>query len=195
MTLYDNNTYSFDDCSIFNLCEINIPNSWSEMFGTNRLRSYNYGKLVRLMASLNQQNIIPYRFIPESEKFNSNLIKHANQLLIKTKINPAFMDLVFKKEVIESLKFSFKGVLKVFNTIQKNDNFQNIKQFFEQNCQVPTNVPNNDDCKIIGGLNSFNCLGNKFFISADNHFRNNCDLIKQEWNITIVPEHECHLLC
>lgn len=128
MALPESNLYSFDDCSILNLCEIYIPKS-HQFLVNNKERIYcnNYNKLNSLLQWLRVKCISPYKFIP-SENFEKNLFRVAEELLEHNQINITFFGDVFRKEIIEQLKSFYKKLVD-FRDIQKTDKFFHVKDF------------------------------------------------------------------
>ena len=70
-------------------------------------------------------------------------------------------------------------------------------QTFENNLlklNKEDNMPQDDDLKIIAGYCKYECSGNKYLITEDEHFWGYADLIIKNFNIHTVKEWECHTL-
>lgn len=75
------NVYAFDDCSILNLCEVEIPNAFRGVIGKNKLTSENFIKLNLLVSKLDKK----FRFVPSTIK--NNIVKTARKLIEQERLN------------------------------------------------------------------------------------------------------------
>ena len=81
--------------------------------------------------------------------------------------------------------------------IVKDKKIDGIKQIFEGNLRELSkkdSIPQDDDLKIIAGYYKYECDGNKYLITEDEHFWGYSDLILKNFNIYVVKEWECHTL-
>lgn len=188
------NTYAFDDSSILKLCTVNIPNSFQIFFQKKILTARNYNKLKLLIDKLTIQDISKFRFVP-AENIEDNTIKVANQIL--EGYNIQMLGNVFKAEITDQLT-EFNGqIRKEFLEIVKDEEIYGIKPTFESNLKELSkedNMPQDDDLKIIAGYCKYECGGNKYLITEDEHFWGYSDLILKNFNIYVVKEWECHTL-
>jgi len=186
-----NCNYAFDDCSILNMCSVEIPAPFRDIFKADRLYSPNFIKLNDFSNYLKSNKNIPYRFIPSN--FEKNSIRVAKELLAKKSINP-LMVRGLNSKIIDYLNEFSEKVKQDFQTIQKSDNITNLKHLFTKSEQKLTregNIPEDDDLKIMKGYEEFCCLGKKLLISMDEHFWGYKDLIFKELGIIIIPEWDC----
>ena len=188
------NTYAFDDSSILKLCAIIIPNSFKVFFQKKELTARNYPKLKLLIDKLAMQGIPKFRFVP-AKNIDENIIKAANQIL--EGYNIQMLRTVFKVDVIDQLTGFNDQIRKEFLEIIKDEKIDGIKQTFENNLRELSkedNTPQDDDLKIIIGYYRYECDGNKYLITEDEHFWGYSDLIIKNFNIYVVKEWECHTL-
>jgi len=188
------NTYAFDDSSILKLCTVNIPNSFQIFFQKKILTARNYNKLKLLIDKLTMQDIPKFRFVP-AENIEDNIMKVANQIL--EGYNIQMLGIVFKTEIIDQLTEFNDQIRKEFLEIVKDGDIYGIKQTFESNLKElnkEDNMPQDDDLKIIAGYSRYECDGNKYLITEDEHFWGYGDLILKNFNIYVVKEWECHTL-
>lgn len=202
MVLNSKSIYSFDDCSILNLCEIPIPPSHQFLFSNRqKITTQNYEKLNSLLKALRDDEIKPYKFIP-SNNLSRNLFQAAVQLMEDNSLNVNFLPDTFSKETIDHLNSFYSFIQDDFEDITKSDDFISIKLFFQNNERTLrksrrpeyTNIPEDDDCMILAGLYEYQ-IGNdgeKHLISADEHFWGYDDLIKVNYGIIIVKEYQSH---
>ena len=188
------NTYAFDDSSILKLCTIIIPNSFQIFFQKKILTARNYPKLKLLIDKLANHSLPKFRFVP-AENIEDNIIKVANQILEGYSIQ--ILGIVFKVEIIDQLTEFNDQIRKEFLEIIKDEQIGGIKQIFESNLRELSkedNMPQDDDLKIIAGYYKYECDGNKYLITEDEHFWGYSDLILKNFNIYVVKEWECHTL-
>ena len=188
------NTYAFDDSSILKLCTISIPASYQIFFKKKILTARNYPKLKLLIDKLANHSLPKFRFVP-AENIEDNIIKEVNKIL--EGYNIQMLGTVFKVDIIDQLT-GFNGqIRKEFLEIIKDEEIDGIKQTFESNLRELSkkdNTPQDDDLKIIAGYYKYECDGNKYLITEDEHFWGYSDLILKNFNIYVVKEWECHTL-
>jgi len=188
------NTYAFDDCSILKLCSVHIPAAFQAFFHKTSMTAKNGNNVKALIDKLEAAGYPKYRFVP-SENMEGNIIKVANQLL--EGYNIRMLPPVFKYEVIGQLK-EFNGrINEEFLKINKDENIEGIKQMFKQSIRELSkqdSMPQDDDLKIIQGYCKFECAGDKYLITEDEHFWGYADLILKRYNIYVVKEWEGHTL-
>lgn len=203
MSIKENNIYSFDDCCILNLCKVPVPPSYRHLIGDkDKICSKNREKIRLLIDSLEKKEMYPFRFVP-SNNLERNLLKVAENLIKSNIQNPSLMPDIFYIETVNHLK-SFLEKIKNFKDISKSDNFTSVRTFFQTNerelikNRQPqyTNIPEDDDCKILMGLYEHEVDGEceKHLITADEHFWRYSDLIESTYGILVVKEWECHHL-
>lgn len=188
------NTYAFDDSSILKLCKISIRASYQIFFPKRILTARNYPKLKLLIDKLERYGHPKFRFVP-AENIEDNIIKVANQILEGYSIQ--MLGNVFKVEIIDQLTEFNDQVRKEFLEIVKDEKIDGIKQTFESNLRELSkddDIPQDDDLKIIAGYYKYECDGNKYLITEDEHFWGYSDLILKNFNIHVVKEWECHTL-
>jgi len=188
-----NDTIAFDECSILHLCEIRIPNSFKIFFDKDNLVHKNFPKLNQLMNRLDFRGINKYLFEPSN--LESNIIKVANEYLSKEGNQVIILGPTLKAQIIEQLNDFIEKKIDEFLTIKKDDDINTIKQIFldnAKNLKKQGDMPQDDDLKIISGFNKFISTGRKFLISEDEHFWGYIDLIKNNFNINVIKEWECH---
>lgn len=186
--------YAFDDCSILKLCEIKIPNSHQIFFDKKILATKHHSKLKIAIQKLDNYKVHKYRFVP-SENIEQNIIKVANQIL--EGYNIQMLGNMFKSEIVEQLEYFNEKIVEDFEEIPKNDDIDKIKEIFvnsERELTKERNIPEDDDFKIIAGYYKFDCKGNKYLITEDEHFWGYSDLISENFKIYIVEEWKCHLI-
>lgn len=192
------NNYAFDDCSILNMCEIEIPEAFRVIVGKNKLQSKGFAKLNSLINKLNELNIKKYKFVPTD--VNDKIVKVAGDLIADAQISLHVFKgfgLTFKEKVIDQLEqFSIK-IDEEFHCVEKDENISTIKTFFENNLESlkrEKNMPEDDDLMIIAGYKKQSCDGKKYLISKDEHFWGYKDLILNEFSIKVVAEWNCDKL-
>lgn len=199
MVLSKENIYAFDECSIIHLCEIRIPESHRVFCKNKEILTYrNFSELSKFTNKLKENKISIYKFIPSS--FENNLIKSVNNLLLDNNLNIQMLGRVFKTEINEQIT-EFLENLEGFEDILKSDNIVKIKQLFCDNERELkkfrrgySNVPEDDDCKILKGFLNYRTSGEKFLITEDEHFFGYSDLIYSNFAITIIEESQCAVL-
>ena len=188
------NTHAFDDSSILKFCTISIRASFQIYFEKKILTTRNYPKLKLFVDKLAKHNLPKYRFVP-AENIEDNIMKVANQIL--EGYNIQMLGTVFKVEVIDQLTEFYDQIKKEFLEIIKDEEIDGIKQTFESNLRELSkedDMPQDDDLKIIAGYHKYECDGNKYLITEDEHFWGYSDLILKNFNIYVVKEWECHTL-
>ena len=186
-------TIAFDECSILHLCEIRIPNSFRVFFSKKKLVHRNFSKLNQLINKLEFKGIGKYRFDPLN--IESNIIKAANEYLSKEGSQVMILGEVLKAQILDQLDDFIEKKIAGFKTIDKNEDIDAIKQIFldnEKDLKKQENIPEDDDLKIISGFDKFISSGRKFLVSEDEHYWGYCGLIKDNFNINIMKEWECH---
>lgn len=190
MTLSRANLYSFDDCSIINQCEVKILPAFVSSFGIDKLCSENFKKLKKLSGELDNKEIPKYRFIPSNVE--SNMIKATEKLISQHEITFLLDEL--KENILKQLEDLFKQIVKEYSIIEKADEFSSIQELFIKNerpLKRRGNIPEDDDCKILKALESFECEGIKYIITEDEHFWGYKDMILSELRITAIEEWRC----
>ncbi|MFH0752871.1 MAG: hypothetical protein V1914_04750 [archaeon] len=197
MEISEKNTYAFDECSVLHLCKIEIPGSF-RVFCDNKeeIAAKNFEKLSSFIALLNTNKIAPYRFIPD-DMLNNNLLNSMNGLIETNGINVTMLPDVFKMQLIDQVQEFFNS-LSNFEFIHKKEDYTAIKEFFKINERRLSksergysNIPEPDDCKILAGFIEHQSEGDKFLITEDEHFWGYTDLIKEAYNVQVIPEWEC----
>ena len=95
------------------------------------------------------------------------------------------------------LKNFINSTINEYETIEKDDNINAIKEIFQNNergLKKETNIPEDDDMKIIAGYKKYECEGKKYFITEDEHFWGYSDLILDHFNIHVIEEWKCNLI-
>lgn len=181
--------FSFDDCSILNQCIITIPEAYKMFFDNkSQLRFKNYDRLRILVKKLEELKINKYRYIPTSILLNLN--KRFEEL-VKPYRNSIFMIKVLRQNIIEQFNKHLEELESTYISIKKNEEIEGIKKLFENHekkLSKESNLPEDDDLKILSGLHSFSCSGKKYLISQDEHFWGYKDLILNNWNIHVIEE-------
>ena len=147
------------------------------------------------MDAINSMSLQIYRF--EFEDIEKNVISVANELLENTG-NVSILPQAFKAKIIEQIE-EFKNSVEIdFIIIPKDSNINRIIQLFKDNekeLKKDTNIPNDDDCAVLGGYIKFSLgEGRKYLISHDEHFWGYKSLIKNNFDIIVVEEWNCHIL-
>jgi hypothetical protein len=188
--------YAFDECSILHLCKIVIPATYTVYFSKEKLTFKNYFKLNALTDKLDHDEIPKYRFEPSN--MDKNIIKVADELLAEEGNQVMILGRVLKAQIIDQLEEFAEDVMIGFKKILKKDNISVIRKLFmdnEKKLKKTTNVPSDDDLKIIAGYCDFDSAGDKHLITEDEHFWGYADLIFKNFNIKIIKEWECDKLC
>lgn len=189
---------SFDDCSILNTCEVEIPKACRIFVGKDKLKSENFSKLNLLINKLDSLKITKFRFVPSTIK--DNIIKVANKLIEDEGINIHQIRNwahSFKAEIIGRLEQFGERIKNNFEEIKKNEDINVIKKIFVDNgreLRKERNIPEEDDLKIIAGYMSYNSKEEKYLITQDEHFWRYKDLILKEFNIIVIEEWNCDKL-
>jgi hypothetical protein len=184
--------YSFDDCSILHLCEVQIDEAFRIFIGKDKISHKNCKKLKELIQKLESNDIPIHKFEPSSVE--KNIVKVADDLLSYFG-NVRMLGSVFKTQVIEQLENFIEDIKTKFLIIYKNDDIQEIKEIFIKNKVELTkgeDIPKDDDLKIISGYCHFEKEGNKFLISEDEHFWGYKTLVLDRFNIQVIEEWNCH---
>lgn len=190
-----NNTYSFDDSSILNTYEVEIPKAYKIFVGRGKLRSKNFSELNLLIGKLNSLKIIKYRFVPSN--IQDNIIKVANSLIEDEKINIHMITNLarpFRESIIDQLEQFSEAIKDNFGEIKKHDDINSIKAFFVDNkrqLKKEKNMPEDDDMRIISGYIKYHTKEEKHLITQDEHFWGYSDLILKEFGIVITEEWNC----
>ena len=184
MALGADNIYSFDDCSILHQASIKIPEGFKKFFDYDSLHHQNFNILRKLSENLKNGRIRKYRFVPSD--IETTIIKVGNELLSKCG-NVLILGVTFKSKVLAQLKEFIDVTTKEYGQITKDDDI-------EKQLNKEKNIPEDDDLKIIAGYNKFDCEGNKYFITEDEHFWGYSDLILDNFKINVIKEWECHLI-
>jgi len=185
-------TFAFDDCSIFHLCQLKPRAAFSKFFGS-QISHKHFEKLSSLLRHARQKNIERGRFVP-AEEFDANVMKSYSDLLEKFG-NVQILGHVFKKEMIEQLMAFYESIKQEFQEILKSDDIRAVKQLIEQNkrqLKKGRSMPGEDDLKIIVGYAKHQAPGKKFLISEDEDFWGYKDLYQREFKIFVVEEWNCH---
>lgn len=185
------NIYSFDDCSILNMCEIEMPKAFKGTIGKDKLNSKNFTKLNLLISKLKKK----FRFVPSTIK--DNIVKTARNLIEQEQLNVQILGKVFELQIMEQLDEFSSKIEEDFEEIQKNENINSVKLFFtnnERKLKKERNLPEDDDLMIIAGYVDYASDGEKHLITEDEHFWGYKDLILKEFNITITEERNCNKL-
>lgn len=194
MALSTPNVYSFDDCSILHQANIKIPEGFKKFFDCDSLHHKNFNVLRNLSKNLKKRGIKKHRFVPSN--IETNIIKVGNELLSKCG-NVLILGITFKSKVLLQLKEFIDLTNNEYEEIIKDDDIDKIKEVFvnnEKQLNKDTNIPKDDDLKIIAGYYKYECDGNKYLITEDEHFWGYSDLILKNFNIYVVKEWECHTL-
>ena len=186
------NAYSYDNSSVLNHIEIPIPKS-HHFIGKTVLKPRNADSLKKLSLNLKEQGIPKYRFEPVN--WDNSVVTHMNNL-IKTSLGESatFMFGTLRAEIMKTIKQNIQGIEKEYLVIQKNENIAGIKRMFEESEKEilgKTNIPEKEDCEILSGLKEFKSEGTKYLITADKHFHEYKEIIKEHTNILIVEENNC----
>ena len=187
--------YAFDDCSIFHMCKLNIKYAFKPFFKEEFITHRNYNHLSLLLKYLKEKSKIKAKFVP-CENFEKNILKSYDDLLIKQG-NIQILGESFKKSILEQLEQFYEELVKEFKDIEKDDDIDSIKTFFvsnERQLNKNPKIPEDDDLKIISAYFKFACIGNKYFISEDEHFWGYEDLIKDKYKFIVIKEWECYKL-
>ncbi len=185
--------YSFDDCSILNTCEVEIPRAYRFFSRKDKLRSRNFSKLNLLITKLNSLKITKFRFVPST--IQNNIVGAARQLIEEEEINTQMLGRNFEAQIMGQLEEFSSKIEKEFEGIEKNEDIDLIKKFFSANEKgliKEKNLPEDDDMKILSGYINFQNEGRKYFITHDEHFWGYKDLILKEFKIMVVEEWNCN---
>ncbi|MCK5283249.1 MAG: hypothetical protein KAK00_07610 [Nanoarchaeota archaeon] len=188
------NIYAFDDCSILHQANIEIPEAFKRFFDYDCLHYDNYKKLRNLSENLKKKNVKKHRFIPSN--IETSIIKVGNELLSKCGY-VQMLGTTFKSKVLIQLKDFVDSTIDGYEEIEKNDNINDAKRIFlvnERELKKGTNIPEDDDFKIIAGYQKYEYGGKKYFITEDEHFWGYSDLILDNFEIHIIEEWRCHLI-
>ncbi len=185
--------FAFDECSILNQCEVNIPKSHRIFVGKDFLKPKNSSKLNVMVSKIDSMNFQKYKFTPSN--FETNIIKVARELIEEERINVSMLGLTFEAEIIDQLEEFISGINQNYQNINKSENIGEIKTFFinhERELKKERNIPEDDDLMIIAGYDLFETNSKKNLVSADEHFWGYADLIENKYKIFIIKEWECH---
>ncbi len=195
MTLTNSNSYAFDECSALKLCKIDVPESFQLFFG-KVIKPKNHDVIKGLTDALDQQEINRKLFIPSNLRHNS--IKSTNEILTNLG-HVQMLGKTFKAEVLKQIEDFCDTLSDNFEFINKSENINSIKQIFINNEREMTrpdksNIPEDDDLKIISGYKDIKCTGIKYLITEDEHFWGYTDIIQNNFTISVVKEWECNIL-
>jgi hypothetical protein len=190
------NVYALDECSILHLCKLKIPGGFIKFYDKQNLVHGHYDILKEFISKLDLKKIPKYRFEPSNIK--QNALKVANELLIKQGnqiLVLGTMGSVLKAQLIDQLEEFKDTISSEFKTILKKDEINSIKNIFVNNKRELTkesDIPENDDLKIIAGYIDLECESSKYLISDDEHFWGYKDLIKNNFGINVIEEWSCN---
>lgn len=188
------NAYSFDDCSILHQANINIPKGFRKFFESDSLHHQNFNALRNLSKSLKKKEIKKHRFVPSD--IETNIIKVGDELLSKCG-NVLMLGITFRSQVLMQLKEFIDLTAREYGEIAKDDEIDKIKEIFadnERELKKERNMPEDDDFKIIAGYQKYDCAGDKYLITEDEHFWGYSGLISENFKIQIIKEWECHII-
>jgi len=189
------NCYAFDECSILNTCKIVIPGAFVYLFKQKEFFSKNHYKLNKLISALESNEIPKYKFFPGN--FDAHILERVEEILAERGVNPLMFDNLRTGLIIQLEEF-IQAINTSYQNINKSDDITLIRKIFHDNekkLKRGSNIPEDDDCKILAGYQKIDCSGIKYLISADEHFWGYDDLIAKNCSINVVSERECDSLC
>ena len=192
--------YCFDDCTIINSADFEIPPSHLKQFSQGFLDFENTKKIRGLYNDIDEAGLKRYRFVPD-RKFKKNTVKSIRNLI--KKYCPKQIKFL-EAEIVDQADLFYEEIRDDFVELEKSDDIVQIQEFFKKhetplkktrrNPQKYNNIPEPDDCQILASLVRYSTGLQKTFISADEHFWAYGEEIKGTFNIEVVQESDCNTL-
>lgn len=198
-----NNIYSFDDCTILNLCKITVPKAYFIFVGQNKITHKDHEKIDSLITILKKHGIPRYKFIPTTMK--DKILYVAGQRIENTGLDLQRIKGFkrnFKAFIIDELEKFSSEIDEQFDVIEKDNDIDYLKELFKENERElkkgrekkEKNISEDDDLSILKGLMNKEVEGKKYLISHDEHFWGYKDLIKGNSSIIVIEEWNCNNL-
>jgi hypothetical protein len=196
---FSDKLYSFDECTVLNSFAITLPSGIARLYGKSVLKSRNHDKIATLLSGIRTQGRTPHRFIPSSN-LDHHLFLVGEELIETAGLSSAVMMFKTLKITILDQLNEHLSTIQGWATIEKCPDFEDVHDLFISNERPLTkakrgcsNIPEDDDCKILKGLMKFQTSDDKLLITADEHFWGYKDIIQSVCSIHIVEEWACHL--
>lgn len=194
--------YALDDNIILDNCTFQVPKGYQKKCnGKTELTHEDKNKIQKLVDFLESKQIKPIRFVNEipevrDESLTQRYIKTTNELLETFGLSTKTKDMTLYAEFTFQLEEFLDEVNENFELVLKSDEFEDVKSFFEKNekeLKRETNIPENDDCKILKAYFEYEA-DKKHFVSADEHFWGYKKEIQEYYDIIITERWFCHKL-